>query len=270
MTVLRNSDLQNATLFISDSHLGGFSDHENQIIENDLIGLLERAIQYKMRIIILGDLLDYFLKHGNYVPDVGKTTLKILSDYSKTAVHRVLYITGNHDNWDEGYFDSLGFETIYESAETTLGNRKLLILHGDGLNDPHFNFPRPFFHRFLRNPYFIKVFKTLTNGPVANRIMFRFSNFSRLVSKGKTTNHFRVDAWARRYLQNNGVDMIVCGHHHHKRFEKYGDKLYVNLGAFFLDRTCAVYTNNDMKLVKWQNDEKKFWIISEAATQETS
>lgn len=270
MTRLSDSLLQNATLFISDTHLGGFDDAENHEIERDLLSLLEAAYAQKMRIFIVGDLLDYFLKHGDYVPDVGEKVLTSLARYSKSTSEPVVYITGNHDNWDDGYFDSLGFETCYEYLKLDFDGRELLLLHGDGLSAAHMRFPRPLFHRFLRNPYFVHVFKVLTAPRLANRIMFHFSNLSRRLTRGKGSNHKRVDSWARKYLRENDTDVIICGHHHHKRFEEIGTKLYINLGAFYLDRTCGLYTNDGFQLVTWQESDNKFWIIGQETAKHTA
>jgi UDP-2,3-diacylglucosamine pyrophosphatase LpxH len=239
-------------LFVSDVHLGGFQDDENSIIEQDFINLMKYAQNNGFSIVILGDLFDYYMQYGSYVPEMSRNVFRWFAEYHTVTDNRSLYITGNHDNWDEGMIAKAGFDTEHEYRLITLSDsRKILVFHGDGLSGNFFEYPRPVFHRLLRNRYFVRLFKLLTGGPFGNRIMKEFSQWKRKYPGNDLPEKAKLDEAAKRMLKKRLADIVICGHHHETRFIKESDGFYINTGAFFSDRTLSVYTNGSFRLVRW-------------------
>ena len=245
--------LANGTVVISDVHLGGFDPATNADLENDFLKLLDWCQSREYEIILLGDIFDYYMQYGSYVPDVCTATFRWFTEYHKSrSSPGTLFITGNHDNWDDGALKQAGFdpEQEYRLAHTIDG-RQVMLMHGDGLIDTQFSFPRPVFHRVLRNPYFVTMFKMFTNGKTGNELMSRFSTWSRNNDDGRNDDKKLLDFHAKRILRTSAVDVLICGHHHEMRDVLEGDKRYLNTGAFFTDRTICLYTNGSFELVRW-------------------
>ena len=65
-------------IFISDIHLGAFTQEINSKVEQDLIRLIRYCTEHGIKINILGDLFDYWMKfpEKNFVPALGSEVLK--------------------------------------------------------------------------------------------------------------------------------------------------------------------------------------------------
>lgn len=248
-----------AVLFVGDVHLGGFSRERNQQLESDFLALLHEAEQRVWRIVLLGDITDYFMEYDGWIPECGTAVYQWFSAYHRRGNPPAIMISGNHDNWSTNFYARCGFLLTHEYAEIRLDHRTMWVLHGDGVRNPDWNLPRPRFHRFLRNPYFIKVFQYLTTPTSGNRVMYWFSKLNRSIKGEADQNFVRLDTWARESLTKQQTDIILCGHHHHPRFEKINSRLYVNTGAFFLTHTCATYnTTQGFQLVSWDSSCSTF------------
>lgn len=249
-------------LFLSDLHLGGFTDDINKQLEDVFVNLINTIQKEQTQLVILGDLLDYYMQYGSEVPEYARRIFGHLEEFNKSSPYQSIYVTGNHDNWDEGCLQSIGFDVEHEYRIVEIDGKKVLLAHGDGLTDPVFKFSRPIFHRLLRNPYFVKVYRSVTTLESGNRVMKKFSQLNRHFSSEKEPDTSRIDKWAESMLKSGVADIVICGHHHYIRFTNYKDGLYINTGAFFKQFCCAKYTNNMFQLVKWDNNNKKFDRVS--------
>ncbi len=261
--------LQKATLFVSDIHLGGFSEPNNREIENDFLLLMEIAEQFDMRIVILGDLLDYYMQYNTYVPEAGRKVFDFFKDYHSRRKSSSIFVTGNHDNWDDGFLRSIGFEVGHEYLEMQLGNRNVLLLHGDGLDDQSMGLPREFFHRLLRNRYFVKVFKSLTTPSFGNRIMRFFSMGLRNLKGERSSKPEYLQNWAFGLMKRTEWDTVICGHNHCGAFLSEESGMYLNAGAFFADRTCILHTTEGFHFVRWDSINRSFHIIIAEVAEST-
>ena len=236
-------------LFLSDVHLGAFSDSINQALEDEIIRLIDYAEEHQIRLVVLGDLFDYWMEYPDYTPKLGERLRKRFREYHKKNGPS-LFITGNHDCWTQGHFQELGFDVEPEYRILKLGGKRGLLLHGDGLKDHQFNFPRPRLHRFLRNAKFISIYQKLFSPAIGIRIMRLFSQVSKL-REGYTDGTGELDRWAQQTLDTSRFDFIICGHHHHRRFVQTSAGLYINLGAYYRDHTLAFFSNQKLTLVTW-------------------
>ena len=123
---------------------------------------------------------------------------------------KTLYVTGNHDNWDFGYFDSVGFDTEHEyRILQTQDGLRVMTFHGDGLRDPAFRYPRPFVHRLLRNRMFTTGFQLFTSGRTGNGAMEWFSARSRRNDNGGEQEAKALDAAAARFLSEKRAEVVL-------------------------------------------------------------
>jgi len=249
-------------IFISDVHLGGFDEETNREVEERLLEFLDFVHEQGFRLSVLGDLFDYWMEYRGEWPQYGEQVLKAFEKINEQWP--VLYITGNHDNWVGPRIAGAGFDLEHEFRKLRIGEKNVLMLHGDGLKDPQMHMPRARFHRLLRNPYFVSMYQRIFPPKMGIRIMRQFSHKSKLrdsvSSQGK--NQSRIDAWAEDSLKRGLADVVICGHHHHPVYKKTDDGLYINLGNFCRDSTMALHTRSGFSLVRWQAETKQFQLLT--------
>lgn len=242
--------LNSPLLFISDIHLGGFSESQNARIQSELIQLINYCQRNDIRIAILGDLFDYWMEYPNAVPQLGKSLLDRFEAFNK-QMGPTLFITGNHDNWTRAHLSNRGFYLVHEDYVFHLDDKQFLTLHGDGLADPVHNLERPLIHRFLRSPSFVKFFQTVFPPKMGIAIMKYFSRITRQMDWNPQKEK-KLNNWAKNQLKSNKHDFILCGHDHIPRKKQFPFGTYINLGTFYEHRTMAFYNNNEMNLVCWE------------------
>jgi UDP-2,3-diacylglucosamine pyrophosphatase LpxH len=237
-------------LFISDAHLGGFSEKENKRIETELIQLIEYCEREDIRIAILGDLFDYWMEYPNHIPKVGEKLLDRFDKFNQ-KMGPTLYITGNHDNWTREHFLDRGFYLEHEQYICSLNGTKMMLLHGDGLSDSTHKLPRPRMHRLLRNEFFLRFYQTLFSSKSGIEVMKYFSRFTRSFNRDEGGK--KLTDWARQKLESTDIDLILCGHDHLPRSKYFPFGTYINLGTFYRHRSMVFYNNGTPSLVFWEH-----------------
>jgi len=239
-------------IFVSDVHLGAFDTHMNQKLENDMVALIDYCEENSIHITILGDLFDYWMEYPGFHPDLGERMLKRFSEYNQ-SVKSTLFITGNHDNWTTGFFKEIGFDVEPEFRIVELEGKKVFLLHGDGLQNHEYKLPRPFLHRFIRHPLFIKFYQLCLPPSYGIHMMKSFSEISR---KRENFDIKRLNNWARQTLSAFPFDYIISGHDHFQRNETFPGGSYINCGPFYEERNVVFYTNQEFHLVTWNAKDK--------------
>lgn len=243
-------------LFISDVHLEGYTPEINQSIEHDLIALVQYATENQLKIIVLGDLFDYWMEYRGRYPTFADAVLDAFKSQNKW--YKTLFITGNHDNWTGPKLIVTGFDIENESRVIELGGKKCLLLHGDGLNDPRMNLTRPKLDRIIRSGFFLFFYQLIFPPKIGLSIMSWFSKRSKKRENDELKTSKRIDAWAMEQLKKSDMDVIICGHYHVHKFISNNNGLYINLGTFFKHRTVGIYTKGSFQLVTWNAHEKNF------------
>lgn len=243
-------------VFISDVHLGAFSAKTNRKIEQDLIALINHCKIEQIEIHVLGDLFDYWMEYPeqSFVPTLGENVLDAFEDYNN-SVTSALFITGNHDNWTFGHFKERGFEIEPNFRLKEIGEKRFLLMHGDGVAANKIDFPRAAFHRFLRNPKFIQTYQKILPPEQGLATMKMFSNLTR---RRNNHNPEPLNRQAKKIFKRHHLDYIITGHDHVPRKETFPRGCYINLGTFFNHRSMALYNKDGLQLVNWQAESKKF------------
>lgn len=244
-------------IFLSDVHLGGFDEAFNADIERRLHHLLQYVEEKKLRLYVLGDLFDYWMEYRGYWPPYGEAVLQAFERLNK--LHPVLFVTGNHDNWTGARIEQAGFDLEHETRRLNIAGKNVLVLHGDGLKDPDMQFPRPIFHRLLRNTTFLKVYQSVLPPKQGIGLMRAFSRNAKRRDRKKLINLHHgaenIDYWALNMLNENGLDAIICGHHHQPLRHESPAGAYFNLGNFYRLGSLLIHTKGVFQPVLW-NDER--------------
>lgn len=243
-------------VFLSDVHLGAFSESQNLEIEESLIRLIRFSQENNIALYILGDLFDYWMEYPlqKFIPDIGRRVLDAFEDYNRT-VGQALYITGNHDNWNFGHFEDRGFDVEENFRVISIHDQKVLLMHGDGLKSDVINFPRSTSHRFLRNPLFVQIYQNLLPPKHGIPLMKWFSDQTRKKNPQKIQV---LNSAAEKLIKEHNFDYILSGHDHIPRMETFSGKSYINLGTFFHHKTVALYNKEGFSLVTWDAAKENF------------
>lgn len=241
-------------IFLSDVHLGAFSDEQNQTLESELISLIYYCLENQIQIHVLGDLFDYWMEYPTYLPKIGQPLLRAFKNYNHQFSPST-YILGNHDNWTRGYFSKLGFEVKPDYHEITLDENQLFLHHGDGLTQKEFQLQRPLFHKMLRSNWFTNLYQFILPAEAGIDLMKRFSEMSR---ESFDLRPEILNQWSELFLKNFNFDVVIFGHDHIPRIETFSDGTYINPGAFFAHQTVIYYTNRAFNIVRWNSNENQF------------
>jgi UDP-2,3-diacylglucosamine hydrolase len=236
-------------------HLGAYSDDKNRDLEDQLIRLIDYCRDQGLEIVILGDFFDYWMEYpGGRVPPIGQRVLEHFRRYHAQTGSHTLFVTGNHDNWTNGYLCGLGFDLEHEYRIIQDDNAAIMVLHGDGLNDPDMGLQRPRMHRFLRNSYFITLYQTLLPPRLGWAGMRLFSGSSRKkdVVAPDSLKRVELDAWARnRVSTDNRIQAVIYGHHHHPVLWEQQGLTCMNCGSFGENYSLGLYANKTFEIVTW-------------------
>lgn len=248
-------------VFVSDVHLGGFEKSDNERIEARFLALIEYVRISRLRLVIAGDLFDYWMDYRNEWPRTFDRVLEAFEELYSQRGEKTLFVTGNHDNWTGPRLAEAGFDLEPDYRILQIGGQRALVMHGDGLLNDEMKLERPRFHRLLRNPYFVKLYQTLLPPVAGIELMRQFSRKSKLrdymISPDNTTRH--LDTWAVGFLKTTTkADVLLCGHHHNAIHLKTGNRQYINLGNFCFGQSLALHTKQGFALVKWNCAESRF------------
>jgi len=242
-------------LFISDVHLGGFTEEKNIRLEQELIQLIDYAQQHSMRITILGDLFDFWIEYPSFVPALGQKVLQRFQQFNRKSENS-LYITGNHDNWTLGHFANQGFDVEPEYRILHINNKKILLLHGDATGNDLQHLQRPLMHRIIRNRAFLKLYRSILPPKVGLWVMKKVSQIT-AGSKKKEDDPAPLDRWSTKMLGNTDIDYIICGHDHTPRRTNFDFGTYLNLGTFHYHKTMVLHNNGTFRIVNWNSKRNK-------------
>lgn len=127
------------TYFVSDVHLG--------LKANDPAGREERFVQWLRSIRtpetrtlwLLGDIWDFWYEYRDVVPREGARVLSELIQMVSEGIE-VYFVPGNHDIWCYSFFESLGIKKVLQPQAVSIGGKKFLLGHGDGLGGAKFGY----------------------------------------------------------------------------------------------------------------------------------
>ncbi|MDF1543497.1 MAG: UDP-2,3-diacylglucosamine diphosphatase [bacterium] len=218
-----------ALYLFSDAHLGSNGPASEALKIEKLITLFELIKQDGDRVIILGDLFDFWFEYKHAIPKEHHQVLFVLSDLVRRDI-KVDYISGNHDFWIDNYFSQqLGISVHQDDFDFEYQDYKLHCTHGDGLAKADRGYR--FLKRVLRNRFNIWAYRKL---PVDWAIpLAKFVAGSSRKHTSKRVYDFDEDyeQYARTKLES-GYDIVAIGHLHRATMKHFDQGTYINTGDF--------------------------------------
>lgn len=215
-----------AIWIIGDSHVGLRAGEEVA-----MIAWLDRLAAKRPRSLYLnGDVFHYYIGNEKFMtPAVERFLLRLraLRDQGTD----VIWVEGNRDFFVRGSAAEDAVSRVVDWEEIRAGERRVFVIHGDMINDR--DLPYRFWRAFSKNRL-MELAVRMVPRKLARRIVDRvekklsMSNF-----KHKTRLPVeQMDAYGRA-RQNEGYDLTVFGHFHHKLFVPETNPRVVVLPAWF-------------------------------------
>lgn len=230
---------------ISDVHAGALTPEQEHTALKRLRALLEHAMQSTGRLIILGDLFDYWQEAGQRTPKQLQPWVNLLSS-CKNEEKPTILITGNHDHWAGPALARHGVQVVRDHVLVTAPDGPWLLLHGDGLPTEGLQLHRKGLNRTFRSPLANKVFRII---PLQVRvaIMRAFSMYRKERGHDAGENA-HIQRHLQKWLECHDFSGLVFGHTHVPGQWNIAGKHMVNTGTFYTDGSVMVLDGRSHKL----------------------
>ena len=215
--------------FISDAHMGAEPQEREQIKLEKLLSFLAWVKTQKARLIICGDLFDFWFEYKTAIPKQHFDVLCALRDLARTG-HHIDYLAGNHDFWLDTFLSqNIGLVIHPDHLVLQRDGERIFLVHGDGLMKKDVLYR--LLKRILRNPMNIYLYRLLH--PDIGIWLAHF--FSRLSRKASANREYYTDEDYRGFaceMIEKGYEMVVLGHTHWPAVEAVENGWYLNPGAW--------------------------------------
>jgi UDP-2,3-diacylglucosamine hydrolase len=202
---------------------------------------------------ILGDFFDFWFNKGAFIYPEYVEIIDCLSNLKDRGV-RLHLCEGNHDFFLADYFAAeLGMEVITEWASVNLDGRRVLISHGDTVDERNREYL--LLRKFLRSRLIYKLQRIL---PVS--FLWRIARISSKLSKelpGKSSDVLteKMRAFSMRKFKD-GFDAVILGHCHKHLLEEPvingSKKTFSILGDWIGQYSYLCFENGDFTLANYK------------------
>lgn len=251
--------IKKKTFFASDFHLGVDMRHTSIERERRIIRWLRHVAPQAEAIYLVGDMFEFWHDYKHVVPKGHTRLLGTLAELRDTGVP-IYFFRGNHDLWMSGYFEEeLGIPVYNHPIEITIGQKRFLIGHGDGLGpgDTGYKIMKKVFTNSVCRWAFRQIHPDLG---------IRLARFASGKSRAATPDAEKgwmgdQNEWLLQYCLGklaNGVepDYFVFGHRHLPIDWQLPNQRsrYINLGEWMWAYSYAEFDGTDMRILFWEED----------------
>lgn len=240
--------MKNKLYFISDIHLGLQSKAQERVKEDLLEKLFKKIQEDGSRLVINGDLFDYWFEYRNVYQKGFFRTLTALQNLVESGA-KVDYVIGNHDFYHRDFFEKeIGVNLIQNSLDLTFNEKKFFIAHGDGYVQNDFGYL--ILKSVLRNRFFQFLYSLIHPDfgvGLAKNTSKQSRDYTTKKEYGESDGLFK----SASALIDEGYDFVVFGHLHQRQYLSHNNGMYINLGTW-LERPCyGVFDGNVFKIIDW-------------------
>lgn len=202
---------------------------------------------------ILGDFFDFWFSAGAFVYPEFRDIVELFLDLKERGI-KIHFCEGNHDFFLADFFSrQLGMEVISDWATLNLDGRRVLISHGDTVDNRNRRYLM--LRKLLRSTFFYKLQRAL---PVS--FLWDVARRSSHLSKELTAE--TADALARKmriFAQKkfrDGFDAVILGHSHQYLREESivngSRKTFVLLGDWVKQNSYLCYEDGNFTLASYR------------------
>ena len=234
-----------ALYVFSDAHLGSASAEKEAEKVARIEALSELVRADGDRLVILGDLFDFWFEYKHAVPKDHHHVLFLLHDLKQRGIS-IDYISGNHDFWMGDYFEKqIGITVHRDHLDMQYGGKRIHLTHGDGLARADRGYR--VLKRILRNRFNIWLYRKLPPDwaiPLAKKV----SGTSRDYTAKRDPQFVEDYAEYARGRLADGFDIVLIGHLHIPTMETYDNGVYINTGDFITSFSYVKITETETRL----------------------
>ena len=245
--------------FASDFHLGTPSAAQSRERETAVVRWLS-SIDNAAALFLVGDVFDFWFEYKHVIPKGFARLQGKLAELADGGLPIKLF-TGNHDLWMRQYFtDELGIPVYHQPHVWQLGEKRVLVGHGDGLGPGDHTYKRlkKVFESRLAQFAFRWLHPDLGIGLAQN-----WSRSSRISNLKKDEETFRGEEyeWLWHYCREVEAqthhDYYVFGHRHIPLDLTVSPTArYINLGEWVHARTYGVFDGETLRLERFEGKAK--------------
>lgn len=223
---------------VSDTHLGAVPPETERAFRR----FLGHAAEAASLLLVNGDLFDFWFEYRTVILREHYRVLAKLAEVVEAGV-RVAFVGGNHDAWAGSFLrDEVGVEVLQGPVEMTLGGRRALVAHGDGLGKGDFRYRA--LKAVIRHPLSIGAFRAL-HPDLGSRIARVASSTEHKAGTGDAAARGRarfIQGWAEERLRADpSLQLVLAGHAHVASIaEVEPGRFYVNSGDWIGARRSYV------------------------------
>lgn len=246
--------MKQKTFFITDAHLGSGDDSRQR--ELDMVRWLQTIAPEAKRVIMLGDIFDFWFTYKQAVPRGFVRLMGTMAEMADRGIEFHFFI-GNHDMWMFDYLEKeIGAVMYSEPTAMELEGKRFLLGHGDGMGnqDKSYNFLKWVFRNRFNQWLFAGIHPNI-GFPIANR----WSDSSRRKHSAADNGYLGDDRegiflYCQKKQQEKldaGVqpyDYFLFGHRHTPIVRPLGTATYINVGNWIQNRDYAVFDGETCEL----------------------
>lgn len=196
---------------VSDIHLGAVPEETERAFRR----FLDHVAAEASFLLINGDLFDFWFEYRHVILAEHYRVLARLRDVVEAGV-RVAFVGGNHDAWAGSFLrETVGIELYEGPVEMTLGGRRTLVAHGDGVGRGDLKYRA--LKKMIRNPVTVGAFRVL-HPDLGRRIALMASSTEHKAGTDDPSSRSRaafIKAWALETMRADpGLDLVLAGHAH--------------------------------------------------------
>lgn len=252
--------------FASDFHLGSPNHERSRERENKIVRWLDTVAPDAAAIVLVGDIFDFWFEYKHVIP---KGFIRLQGKLAQLADAGlpIYFFTGNHDMWMFDYFPSeLNIPVIRQPISWQIGNKRLLVGHGDGLGHGDFTYKllKIAFDSRLCQWAFGWIHPNIGMG-IAN--WWSKGSRSQNDKKGTDEKFLGDDEWLWQYCKDLDLqtphDYYVFGHRHLPLQLPVGENghQYINLGEWFKSFTYGEFDGNEFKVLTFEPKQQKAALV---------
>jgi len=229
------------------------ADHENARV---FLNFLEEIVGLYDLLVLNGDIFDLYNDWKYTIVRQYFPVLHRLANIHEAGC-RIVYISGNHDFWFNGFLDKeLGFELYSDHYTLDADGKKLLFTHGDlyTVNDLRYKL----FRRFIRMPL-IRLSFDLLHPDLALTIgasMSRSSRLRRMSDVLKRRKGNGLKNWSQAQIARGRADIVIMGHNHEPEIINQGSGFYANAGDWLRNHSYLEILDGNIELQYYKQKEK--------------
>ena len=240
---------------LSDFHLGAPNAAASLEREKAVVAFLESVRHDAGRIIIAGDIFDFWFEYKKAIPRGFTRLLGKLAELTDSGIPVEVFV-GNHDMWMRDYFQQeLNIPVHYEPKVYEWNGKRFYIGHGDGLGPGDHGFK--FIKKIFRNPLCQWLFGWL-HPNLGIGLANYFSRKSREKTGEADAEFLGADKewliiYCKEVLLKEHYDFFIFGHRHYPiDFALNERSRYINLGDWIRNFTYASFDGKDVQLHHWK------------------